>query len=335
MILANKGRRLETRCLWDHVEGLAKMRILVCGINYAPELVGVGKYNTELCEALSAKGHDVRVITAPPYYPSWSVAPPYKAWAWTSETRNKVRLQRVPIYVPRLPSSVRRLLHHASFALTSSVPIVVTALRWRPQIIFAVAPSLMSAPAAAIAARIVGARSWLHIQDFEIDAAFGLGLLRSDRLRTSMLAIERYILRRFDRISTISPQMLLRLEQKQVPLAKLREIRNGVDTSAILQGERMTEFRQRLSIGVDDIVALYSGTMSNKQGIELIVDAAKELKRTNPNIHFILCGEGPQRASLETIAAGFANIHFLPLQPADRFSELLATDGVIGRPACG
>jgi colanic acid biosynthesis glycosyl transferase WcaI len=106
----------------------------------------------------------------------------------------------------------------------------------------------MSAPAAAIAARIVGARSWLHIQDFEIDAAFGLGLLRSDRLRTSMLAIERYILRRFDRISTISPQMLLRLEQKQVPLAKLREIRNGVDTSAILQGERMTEFRQRLPV---------------------------------------------------------------------------------------
>jgi colanic acid biosynthesis glycosyl transferase WcaI len=79
------------------------------------------------------------------------------------------------------------------------------------------------------------------------------------------------------------------------------------------------------SIGVDDIVALYSGTMSNKQGIELIVDAAQELKRTNPNIHFILCGEGPQRASLETIATGFANIHFLPLQPADRFSELLAT----------
>ena len=74
----------------------------------------------------------------------------------------------------------------------------------------------MSAPAAAIAARIIRARSWLHIQDFEIDAAFGLGILQGGRLRMVMLAVERNILRMFDRISTISPQMLLRLEQKGV-----------------------------------------------------------------------------------------------------------------------
>ena len=192
------------------------MRILVCGINYAPDLVGVAKYNTELCEALSAKGHEVRVITAPPYYPSWRVSSPYQAWAYRSEILNGVHLQRVPIYIPKHPSSLRRFLHHASFALTSSVPIVCAAIRWRPHIIFAVAPSLMSAPAAAIAARIIRARSWLHIQDFEIDAAFGLGILQGGRLRMVMLAVERNILRMFDRISTIFPQMLLRPEQKGV-----------------------------------------------------------------------------------------------------------------------
>ena len=30
------------------------MRILVVGINYAPDLIGVAKYNTELCEALAS-----------------------------------------------------------------------------------------------------------------------------------------------------------------------------------------------------------------------------------------------------------------------------------------
>jgi hypothetical protein len=52
------------------------MRILFCGINYAPDLIGVPKYNTELCEWLKDNGHDVRVITAPPYYPAWNEAAP-------------------------------------------------------------------------------------------------------------------------------------------------------------------------------------------------------------------------------------------------------------------
>lgn len=49
------------------------MRILLVGINYAPDLIGVAKYNTELCESLVAEGHEVRVVTAPPYYPAWSI----------------------------------------------------------------------------------------------------------------------------------------------------------------------------------------------------------------------------------------------------------------------
>ena len=49
------------------------MKILVYGINYSPELTGIGKYTGEMVEWLVAQGHEVRVITAPPYYPQWQV----------------------------------------------------------------------------------------------------------------------------------------------------------------------------------------------------------------------------------------------------------------------
>ncbi len=49
------------------------MKILVYGINYSPELTGIGKYTGEMVEWLAAQGHEVRVITAPPYYPQWQV----------------------------------------------------------------------------------------------------------------------------------------------------------------------------------------------------------------------------------------------------------------------
>lgn len=52
------------------------MRILFCGINYAPDLIGVAKYNTELCEWLKERAHEIRVVTAPPYYPAWRIPPP-------------------------------------------------------------------------------------------------------------------------------------------------------------------------------------------------------------------------------------------------------------------
>ena len=61
------------------------MKILVYGINYSPELTGIGKYTGEMVEWLAAQGHEVRVITAPPYYPQWQVGENYSAWRYKRE----------------------------------------------------------------------------------------------------------------------------------------------------------------------------------------------------------------------------------------------------------
>src|ERR1700745_443166 len=58
------------------------LRILLHGINYSPELTGIGKYSGEMAEWLAAHGHDVRVVTAPPYYPAWKVRKDYNAWGY-------------------------------------------------------------------------------------------------------------------------------------------------------------------------------------------------------------------------------------------------------------
>lgn len=100
------------------------MRVLLVGINYAPDLIGVAKYNAELCESLVAEGHEVRVITAPPYYPAWKIPPEFKSSYFRSRDVDGVRVTRTPIYVPGHPSGAKRLIHHASFALTSAAPVL-------------------------------------------------------------------------------------------------------------------------------------------------------------------------------------------------------------------
>jgi colanic acid biosynthesis glycosyl transferase WcaI len=301
------------------------MRILLVGINYAPDLVGVAKYNTELCESLVADGHEVQVITAPPYYPGWKIPADFDSAFLRDRDQAGVTIHRVPIYVPERPSGAKRLLHHASFALMSAGPVLVKALQWRPEVMISIAPSLMSAAFVSFVARTTGAKSWLHLQDFEIDAAFDLGLLKNKKLRAPMLAVERQILKSFDRVSTISPQMLQRLASKGIDPGKLREIRNWIDTAAIMPGDRQTRFREELNIAASDLVGLYSGTMSNKQGLELIIDAAARLEASHPHIKFIMCGQGPFKVRLMELASSHSNIQFIGLQPNERFSELLAT----------
>jgi colanic acid biosynthesis glycosyl transferase WcaI len=301
------------------------MRILVVGINYAPDLIGVAKYNTELCEVLVSFGHEVRVVTAPPYYPEWSIPRAYRGWRYRSEVINGVSVTRSPIYVPGKPTGARRLIHHASFAVTSLWPVISASLHWRPDVVFSVAPSLMSARFPAWIARRINAVSWLHLQDFEVDAAFDLGVLSNKRLRAPMVAVERKILRAFDCVSTISPQMLDRLAAKGVDRKRIHEVRNWTDTSEITPGNRRTRFRAEMHLDDSHFVGLYSGTMSNKQGLELIIEAARHLDQTGSNIRFVLCGDGPYKAMLQSLAGGLTNVQFLGLQAGESFVQLLKT----------
>ena len=301
------------------------MRVMVIGINYAPDLIGVAKYTTELCESLTLDGHEVRVVTAPPYYPDWRVPAGYRSIWYKRHRLNDVDIMRAPIYVPRRPSGAKRLLHHASFLLSATIPLLWTAVRWRPDIVFAVAPSLLSAPIAGLAATMTGAASWLHVQDMEIDAAFELGLLRKNATRKLMLGVERWILHSFDRISTISPQMMRCLERKGIAPERLCEFRNSVDTSVIVPGSNQTSFRSDLHLKPTDIVALYSGAMSNKQGLELIIEAAAATRISHPSLQFVLCGNGSVKPALIRMASGLSNVHILGLQPQERVSELLNT----------
>ena len=80
--------------------------------------------------------------------------------------------------------------------------------RWKPDIVWMTEPPLFCAPAALAFAGLRSSKAWLHIQDYEVDAAFELGLLKGPRLRGFVTSIERALLRRFDRVSTISQRML-------------------------------------------------------------------------------------------------------------------------------
>ncbi len=304
---------------------LAEPKLLVIGLNYAPDFIGIPKYTTELCEDLARRGCDVSVVTAPPYYPAWCVPEAFKG-GWRRERLNGVDVIRAPIFVPANPSGLTRLLHLLSFS-ASALPVALwTAMRRRPNVILCVAPSLLSAPVALAAARLSGAKAWLHVQDFEVDAAFELGMLKGQGARRVAQSVEGFLLRAFDRVSTISESMRKLLAQKGVADSAAIELRNWVDVDMIVaRPDSQTRYREELAIPGGHTVALYSGNMAGKQGLEVLADVATRLEALDGKITLLLCGQGPLKAALQMGCVGLKNVRFIDLQPTERLPELLAT----------
>lgn len=297
------------------------MKVLLYGINFAPELTGIGKYTGEMAAWLAKAGHDVRVVTAPPYYPDWRVAKGYRAGRYTHEVWEGIRVWRAPLWVPARPSGLKRLLHLASFAL-SSLPVMLRQLLWRPDVVWVVEPPLVCAPTAWCVARLARARAWLHIQDYEVDAAFSLGLLKGGFARRLVTGMERWLMRRFDQVSTISDSMMKHALAKGVDANRLVQCPNWIDLGRIFPLAEPSSYRAELNIPATSVVALYSGNMGNKQGLEILADAA-QLLSDEPNLVFVFCGNGAGRANLEKLTKGLSNVRFLDLQPAERLNDLL------------
>ncbi|MBU4154381.1 MAG: glycosyltransferase WbuB [Proteobacteria bacterium] len=379
------------------------MHILIHGINFSPELTGIGKYTGEMGEWLAAQGHEVRVVTAPPYYPQWKMAEGYvnrwskavcrsdfsptsgrrvasargRPWLYGAEAqtahaqtrtigdgvrRTEVRptggggslvVYRCPLWVPAKPSGLKRIFHLASFALFS-FPVMLRQIFWRPDVVWVVEPALFCAPQAWLVARLSGGKAWLHIQDYEVDAAFDLGLLKGQLLRRLVAAGERWLMRRFDRVSTISQRMLDKALAKGVDSGSVVLFRNWVeiqDSGFGNQKSGTAGYRAELGIAKDAVVALYSGNMGAKQGLEILAEAARicgergrsgfnpiggcrvETRptgedwaevRPTPEIVFVFCGAGAGRDELVALCEDLPDVRFLELQPAERLSELLA-----------
>ena len=240
------------------------MKILIYGINYAPELVGIGKYSGEMGIWLVEHGYGVRVITAPPYYPEWKIWPKYSSYCYSKSIDKGVTVWRCPLFVPKTPNALLRIIHLVSFSI-SSLPIILMQLLWRPTIVLVVVPTLFCAPQALLLAKLTRAKSILHIQDFEIDALFGLKLttdnLKNLLLRRTAFWFESKILKLFDKVSTISSGMLLLAEKKGVFKERLLHLPNWTDLSRCDNVSRSLKILSRFGLDGTKKVILYSGNI--------------------------------------------------------------------------
>lgn len=300
------------------------MRLLIHGMNYAPELLGIGRYTGELGAYLASRGHQVTVLTAAPYYPQWRVREDYRPQRWRREWRDGVEVLRAPQYVPGRVSGLGRLLQECSFG-ASCLYWWSTCLLQRPwDAMVAVCPPMTSGLVPGLLARRLAVPLVIHVQDLQLDAARELGILRQPLLLAGLTWLELHLFRQARAVTTISRSMAARLAAKGVPPARLQVLPNWADLDKVRPGPRLNALRRELGL-TSETVVLYAGNLGEKQGLEVILEAAA-LTRGKPSIRYLVAGEGAARDRIKLRAQdlGLDNLTFLPLQSNSRLPLLLA-----------
>lgn len=293
------------------------------GINYFPEITGIGLYTAQMCEWLINRGHQVSVVTAFPYHPEWRIHREYRKKWFQTESIKGVNVYRSYLYVPKKITSISRVIHDLSFSLSSAINLLRQIVK-KPDVIVSISPPFHLGINAWVLSRILRIPFVYHVQDLQIDAAQELNMINNRVMLNIMRKFEKFILNRASVVSTISEGMRARIINKGIDPKKVLLFPNWADLQNVCPGDKHNEFRRMYKLDKDDFIVLYAGNLGEKQGLETVIYAADKL-RGDSNIKFLFVGEGAKKKSLMHLAQSlkWPNVEFLPLQPQAMLCTML------------
>jgi colanic acid biosynthesis glycosyl transferase WcaI len=299
------------------------MRVLLLSLHFAPDTVSNALVATELAEELAARGHDVTVVAAMPYHQGHQIETGYRGQMWQRDWHGPIRVYRTWLLLRGAKGNVAgRFLAYGSFNLSSTL---IAAWTGPQDVVITPSPPLTIGVCGWLLARRWGARFIYNVQDIYPDAAVRLGLLRSSRTIRFFTALERFVYAHADAVTVLSEGFRQNLLAKRVPEHKLVVIPNGVDTSFITPGPRDNAFAREHGL-VDRFVALYAGNVGMAQGVETLLETARE--PTVDAVDFLVVGSGAASDDLRAVAHEYPNLRCLPFQPRARVPDVYASADV-------
>jgi len=154
-------------------------------------------------------------------------------------------------------------------------------------------------------------------------------MIRNKRILNIMFSAEKFFLDQSKVVSTISLGMERKIAAKGIDRQKQLLFPNWVDCDFIRPLGVDNSLRESLGIAPDIKVVMYSGNLGEKQGLELILDAASHF-HSDSQILFIIVGMGgaKERLMRATQELKLTNVRFFPLQSYQDLPRLLAVPDV-------
>lgn len=308
------------------------MRILYISQYFPPEIGAPAARVSELSARWAAAGHDVTVLTGFPNHPTGEVHPDYKRRfrkLTAKEMVDGIDVRRTWLWPLPNRKSWERILNYTSFAISAFLRGLFIR---KPDVIVATSPQLLVGVSGWLLARFKRVPVVLEVRDIWPDAILASGVSRpGSRLARTLSSISRFLYRRSNHIVVVTPAFVRELtEHWDVPEAKISLVVNGVETDLFVPGN---DDEMKRDLGLEGrFVVSYVGTVGLAHGIRTVLDAAERIRSTDPEIAFLIVGEGAEREHLEREAnrRALSNVFFAGQRPRSEIPTILqASDATL------
>lgn len=296
-----------------------KNNITFISLNYAPEDTAIGLYSTQWVDFLKEAGYNVTVVTAFPYYPKWEISNEYKDKStFLKEQFNGSTVLRYKQYVPKKPSFLKRIIHLSDFTFGSFFNLFKIK---KCDLVISVVPFTTSVFLGYIHKKRFKAKLWMHIQDFEFDAALQTGVGNNKNIIFSLLfKLEKWLFSKADLASTISYSMLNRLSEKTK--SEQFFLPNWIDDEKINPINAQTH--KYLKSKKTKI--LYSGNIGDKQDWVAFIQFCIDLNPSKYEV--VIVGDGSKKEMVCNAILALNHVNYYPPVPFEELSDLLCSTDV-------
>jgi len=311
------------------------MKILYVSQYFPPEMGAPAARAAELSRHWAATGHDVTVLTGFPNHPTGVIPPEYRdkfRRLVAHEQTNGVNVVRTWLLPFPNRKAHERMLNYSSFCISAASTGLFLS---RPDVVIATSPQLLVGLSGWWLARWKRAPFVFEVRDLWPESLAAVGMGENDSLlHRSLAKIAGFLYRHADRIVVVTPAFEEHLvEHWNVPREKISVIENGVETQLFAPepfgGGTGSNLRRELD-AEEKFVVSYIGTMGMAHGLETIIAAAVQLRATNPDVVFLMVGEGAAKERIATLARerGLNNLRFVDQQPREKIPAYIAASDV-------
>jgi len=294
-----------------------KKHILILCMHFYPTQFRVNDIALDLVK----RGYKVTAVTAIPNYPQAHFT---KGYGWFRKRREHyegIDIVRIPIF-PRGNSSLTMIFNYLSFQFFGYFFSVFTRLKADHVFIYGTSPLLKSSVALRYAKR-KRIDSTFYVMDLWPDSVIYAGGISSPPI---IKYLTKFMKKQYDastHILTSSHTFMHEIEKLGVPSSKIihwpqyaEDVFNDIDNVGVPH-----DF---IKDGIPNFV--FAGTLGVAQGLDILVDTAKLLKKDKLNIRFVLIGDGRHRDTLqENIKDRHLEeyFHFIDKKPVDLIPNYL------------
>ena len=291
------------------------MKLLILSQYFPPEVGAPQNRLYELAVRLLKLGVDVTVLTAMPNYPQMEVYAAYRGKNYCYEELEGLKVHRAAIFASKNKGILSRLRNYFSFVISSAR----TGNKKLGQFDFLLceSPPLFLGYSAMFLARRKKAKIIFNVSDLWPESAEKLGVVNNAWLLKLAYNLEERLYKR-SVLVTGQTQGICENIKTRFPAVNTYWLPNGVDLEYYNPSSTPdSDWREKNNFSKEDIVFLYAGIIGIAQGLEIILQAAKNLQE-HTNLKFVLMGSGPEKQKLLQLKKDLNSDNVFFLEPVTK-----------------